>query len=140
MLVFVLKAPDPISKIGLSCQASVTYYSHRPVYSSKTDFWIFLPNEFVSITSRGVFFRLQEYIEDLLSLCAVHGRVRECFGSLLQRLNNTVAQYKPRRSICYQPRRGQYSKRCCRFRIKSANYILKKHYRIKKCGMRRQIQ
>jgi len=140
MLVFVLEVLGPISKIGFSCQAGGAYYSHRPVYSSKTNSWIFLSDEFIKIANCGVFFCLQEYIEDLLSLCALHGRVREFFGSLLQRPNNAMAEYKPRRSICYQPRRGQYSKRCCRFRIKSANYILKKHYRIKKCGMRRQIQ
>jgi len=71
MLVFVFKAPDPISKIGLSCQAGGAYYFHRPVYSSKTDFWIFLSNEFVKVPNCGMFFCLQEYVEDLLPLLAV---------------------------------------------------------------------
>ena len=71
MLVFVLKTPDPISKIDFSCKAGVGYYIHRPIHSSKTNLWSFLSDKLMKVINRQMPLRLQEYIQDLLSLFAV---------------------------------------------------------------------
>ena len=62
MFVFMLKTPGAVSKIGLSCQAGVAYYPHRPVHSSKTNPWIFPSDKLVKVINRQMLLRLQEYI------------------------------------------------------------------------------
>jgi len=71
MPVFVLKTPGPISKIDFSCKAGVGYYIHRPIHSSEANLWIFLSDKLMKVIDRQMPFRLEEYIEDLLSLFAV---------------------------------------------------------------------
>ena len=68
MFVFVLEASDAPSEIGLSCQPCVTYYPHCSVYGSKADLGVFFSDQ---IVNRGVFLRLEEYVQNFLLLFAV---------------------------------------------------------------------
>jgi len=71
MLVFVLKTLDPVSKTNRSCQACLSYCLHCSVYSGKSDFRVFFSDKIVKVVNRKVFFGLEEYIQNLLSLLAV---------------------------------------------------------------------
>ena len=70
MFVFVLEASDAAPEIGLSCQSRITYYLHCSVYSGKADLGVFFSDQIVKVINRGVFLRLEEYIQNLLSLTA----------------------------------------------------------------------
>lgn len=75
MFVFVLEASDAPSEIGLSCQPCVTYYPHCSVYGSKADLGVFFSDQIVKVVNRGVFLRLEEYVQNLLSLFATEHAV-----------------------------------------------------------------
>jgi hypothetical protein len=71
MTIFMLKSPETVSKISLSCQTGLAYYSHRPVHSSKADPGVFFFYKLVEITYCRMPFGLQKYIQNLLSLSAI---------------------------------------------------------------------
>jgi hypothetical protein len=70
MFVFVLEVSGTASEISLSCQPGIADYLHCPVYCGKADLGVFLSDQVVKIIDCGVFFRLEEYVQNLLSLFA----------------------------------------------------------------------
>jgi len=75
MFVFVLKTLDAIPKTNCSCQPCIRYCFHCPVHSGKTYFGVFFSDKVIKVVNRKVFFGLEEYIQDLLSLFAVEHTV-----------------------------------------------------------------
>lgn len=75
MFVFMLKVSDTAPEISLSRQPSITDHPHRPIYGGKADLGVFFSDQIVKVINRGVFLRLEEYIQNLLSLFTIEHTV-----------------------------------------------------------------
>jgi len=67
---FMLKTPNAISEINLSCQTGITYCSHCSIDSSESDLRILFFDSIVKIVNGWMVPCFYEGCQDLLSLLA----------------------------------------------------------------------